>query len=350
MTHDLVAALRPLLTAEASAEAYAAGASPATWSRPSGSGCWSDWRPTGRRWTRRAGCAGAVRAEARRSRRTTRLERPYEGEPADDLRPGPEQHVLTAARYRALRDAVRRLPGRCPRLIEALLSPQDPTYREIAGELGISQGSSRPGTLQMSGMSAPIAPRRRLRRAKHGDREWGTTGDQVSGRHAHMGMSVTISVATEQDAEQIFRLQYLCFQSEAALYGNYRIDPLVQTLDSVRQEVASTASCRPARRRGGRLGARQGHRGRRRGYRQALRPPPASRDTASARACCARRRRPWSRSAAPRRSASLTGHRSEGNLRLYRRVGYQTVGRAKGDDGVELIVLEKQAGQYAQTA
>ena len=54
-----------------------------------------------------------------------------------------------------------------------------------------------------------------------------------------MGMSVTISVATEQDAEQIFRLQYLCFQSEAALYGNYRIAPLVQTLDSVKQELAA---------------------------------------------------------------------------------------------------------------
>ena len=53
-----------------------------------------------------------------------------------------------------------------------------------------------------------------------------------------MGKSVTISAAAEQDAEQIFRLQYLCFQSEAALYGNYRIDPLVQTLDSVREEVA----------------------------------------------------------------------------------------------------------------
>ena len=54
-----------------------------------------------------------------------------------------------------------------------------------------------------------------------------------------MGMSVTISVATERDAEQIFRLQYLCFQSEAALYGNYRIDPLVQSLDSVREEVGA---------------------------------------------------------------------------------------------------------------
>ncbi|RBL85415.1 sigma-70 family RNA polymerase sigma factor, partial [Streptomyces cavourensis] len=30
------------------------------------------------------------------------------------------------------------------RLLEAMLSPADPTYREIAGELGISQGSLGP--------------------------------------------------------------------------------------------------------------------------------------------------------------------------------------------------------------
>ncbi|CAM5722507.1 hypothetical protein SBADM41S_05384 [Streptomyces badius] len=53
-----------------------------------------------------------------------------------------------------------------------------------------------------------------------------------------MGMSVTISAATAQDVEQIFRLQYLCFQREAELYDNYRIDPLVQSLDSLRAEVA----------------------------------------------------------------------------------------------------------------
>ena len=45
-----------------------------------------------------------------------------------------------------------------------------------------------------------------------------------------------------------------------------------------------------------------------------------------------------------------TGHRSEGNLRLYRKVGYQTVGTSRGADGVEMIVLEKPAGQYAATA
>ncbi|GAA3241274.1 hypothetical protein GCM10020256_64120 [Streptomyces thermocoprophilus] len=44
------------------------------------------------------------------------------------------------------------------------------------------------------------------------------------------------------------------------------------------------------------------------------------------------------------------GHRSEGNLRLYRRVGYQRVDTVEGADGVRMIVLEKAAGAYAATA
>jgi DNA-directed RNA polymerase specialized sigma24 family protein len=105
----------------------------AIWSRPSGSASWNAWRPT-------------ARPATRRTRRTARHERPYESgaEPADTDDRIPEQLVLTAARHRALHEAVRKLPGRCPRLMEALLSPEDLTYREIAGELGISQGSLGP--------------------------------------------------------------------------------------------------------------------------------------------------------------------------------------------------------------
>ncbi|MEU9188372.1 sigma-70 family RNA polymerase sigma factor [Streptomyces sp. NPDC048484] len=144
MTHDMVAALRPLLAAEASAEAYAWGAEPgdleqAVWLRflehlvtdgpPADPAAW---------------LRGAVRSEARRAGRTASIERPYASEPADDSRPGPEQLALGAARRRALHSAVRRLPGRCPRLMAALLSPKDLTYQEIARELGISQGSLGP--------------------------------------------------------------------------------------------------------------------------------------------------------------------------------------------------------------
>ncbi|KUN36978.1 GNAT family N-acetyltransferase [Streptomyces longwoodensis] len=165
-----------------------------------------------------------------------------------------------------------------------------------------------------------------------------------------MGMSVTISVATEQDAEQIFRLQYLCFQSEAALYGNYRIDPLVQSLDSVREELA--ADCVYVARLGDEVvGSVRGR---------------VTEDGAAAigKLCVHPRLQGHGIGARLLRAAEAAlegergatrfrlhaGHRSEGSLRLYRRVGYETVGTAQGTDGVPMIVLEKPAGTYAVTA
>ncbi|MGW1915167.1 GNAT family N-acetyltransferase [Streptomyces sp. NPDC002076] len=165
-----------------------------------------------------------------------------------------------------------------------------------------------------------------------------------------MGMSVTISVATEQDAEQIFRLQYLCFQSEAALYGNYRIDPLVQTLDSVRQEVAS--DCVFVARLGeevvGSVRGKVGEDGAAAIGKLCVHPRLQGHGIG------ARLLRAAEAALVEERGATrfrlFTGHRSEGNLRLYRRVGYETVGRSKGADGVEMIVLEKPAGAFVQTA
>ncbi|WP_030756188.1 sigma-70 family RNA polymerase sigma factor [Streptomyces griseus] len=144
----LLATLTPLLAAESRAEAAAAGVEPddleqAVWLRllerlradraPE--------RPAD--WLRRA-----VRAEARRARRTSGRERPYheENPPDADLEAhgSPEGSALTAERHRTLRAAVTRTPGRCPRLLDAMLDPADPTYREIAGTLGISQGSLGP--------------------------------------------------------------------------------------------------------------------------------------------------------------------------------------------------------------
>ncbi|KOV64443.1 acetyltransferase [Streptomyces sp. AS58] len=165
-----------------------------------------------------------------------------------------------------------------------------------------------------------------------------------------MGMSVIISEATDQDAEQIFKLQYLCFQSEAALYGNYRIDPLVQSLDSVRQELAT--DCVFVARLGDEVVG-------------SVRGTVTEDGSASISRLCvhprlqghgigARLLRAAESALAEQRGAKKfvlhTGHRSENNLRLYRRVGYQTVGTSQGTDGVPMIVLEKQAGAYATTA
>ncbi|MET9650169.1 sigma-70 family RNA polymerase sigma factor [Streptomyces sp. NPDC006460] len=147
MTHPephLLSTLAPLLAAESRAEAPAAGVDAgdleqAVWlrllERLRDDGAPS--RPAD--WLRRA-----VRAEARRARRAALRELPYREEEAAEPDASPESSALVSERRRVVRAAVRRTPGRCPRLLAAMLDPADPTYREIAGELGISQGSLGP--------------------------------------------------------------------------------------------------------------------------------------------------------------------------------------------------------------
>lgn len=45
-----------------------------------------------------------------------------------------------------------------------------------------------------------------------------------------------IQQAKIDDAEEILTLQKLCYQSEAEIYNDYRIPPLVQTLDEIKAE------------------------------------------------------------------------------------------------------------------
>ncbi|MEU0148879.1 sigma-70 family RNA polymerase sigma factor [Streptomyces sp. NPDC006288] len=138
-------ALHALVRAEATAEAHAAGVEAADLEQ-------AVWL---RLLERRAGPEAAadparrvrtaVRAEVRTARRRARWERAYPaGGSPGDWAGCPERITVRAEERRALRGAVGRLPGRCRRLLEAMLAPHDPTYREIAGELGMSQGSLGP--------------------------------------------------------------------------------------------------------------------------------------------------------------------------------------------------------------
>ncbi|MEU7027388.1 GNAT family N-acetyltransferase [Streptomyces sp. NPDC046275] len=163
-----------------------------------------------------------------------------------------------------------------------------------------------------------------------------------------MGMSVTISAAdATQDAESILKLQYLCYQREAEIYQDWSIEPLTQTLDALRAELAEgrafvarlgdeiVASVRgrldedgtvriaklivhPRMQRhgiGGRLlDAIERH------YATAAEPTPAA-----------------------KRFQLFTGHRSEGNLRLYRSKGYAQVATEQVGPRLTLVTLEKAA-------
>ncbi|MFJ7988105.1 GNAT family N-acetyltransferase [Streptomyces sp. NPDC096351] len=166
-----------------------------------------------------------------------------------------------------------------------------------------------------------------------------------------MGLSVTISAADAADAEHILKLQYLCYQSEAELYGDWSIEPLTQSLDALRAELAEghglvarlgeevVASVRaridedgtvriaklivhPRMQRHG-LGGR---------LLDGIERHFAGTDGAALR-----------EAPSPKRFQLFTGHRSEGNLRLYRSKGYAQVATRELGPKLTLVTLEKTA-------
>ncbi|GAA2308417.1 GNAT family N-acetyltransferase [Streptomyces kunmingensis] len=171
-----------------------------------------------------------------------------------------------------------------------------------------------------------------------------------------MGMSVTISAATEADTEQILKLQYLCYQSEAQLYGDYSIEPLTQSLDSVRAELTRgtvlvarlgdevVASVR------GTVGADGTAR-----IDKLIVHPRMQRHGLGGRLLAAVESSLGAAGTA-KRFELLTGHRSEHNLRLYRKHGYTSVSTKRVDDRLTVVTLAKDveagaaAGALATTA
>ncbi|ARQ71692.1 GNAT family N-acetyltransferase [Streptomyces marincola] len=165
-----------------------------------------------------------------------------------------------------------------------------------------------------------------------------------------MGMSVTIGLADHQDAEQILKLQYLCYQSEAELYGDYSIEPLTETLAAARAEISETCV----------LVARLGPEvvGAVRGRVDAdgtacigrlIVHPRMQRHGLGGRLLVAIEDRLAAERAAARYRL-FTGHRSEGNLRLYRRLGYAPVSTEQVSRHLSLITMEKEASASVAAA
>ncbi|MEU3047772.1 GNAT family N-acetyltransferase [Streptomyces sp. NPDC006984] len=167
-----------------------------------------------------------------------------------------------------------------------------------------------------------------------------------------MGMSVTISAATEQDAEHILKLQYLCYQAEAELYGDYGIEPLTQSLADLRAELAQGHAL--VARLGGEVVA-------------SVRGAVAQDGTARIAKLIVHPRMQHHglggrlldaielRCAAEggaKRFRLFTGHRSESNLRLYRSRGYAPVGTEQVGPRLTVVTLEKECapGDYAASA
>jgi ribosomal protein S18 acetylase RimI-like enzyme len=159
-----------------------------------------------------------------------------------------------------------------------------------------------------------------------------------------MGMSVTISTADQDDAEKILKLQYLCYQSEAELYGDYSIEPLTQTFEALRAELAQ--GCVLVARLGDEVvGSVRGvvdDDGTAR-IAKLIVHPRMQRHGLGGRLLHAVEERLTAESEA-KRYRLFTGHRSDLNLRLYRKLGYEQVGDAEPvTRRLSMVTMEKDA-------
>jgi ribosomal protein S18 acetylase RimI-like enzyme len=153
-----------------------------------------------------------------------------------------------------------------------------------------------------------------------------------------------IKPAILEDAEAILALQRLAYQSEAAIYDDFTIPPLTETLEELQGRFEDRRYLKAID--GGRIVG-------------AVR---AFQDTAAGMATCHVERlivHPEFRRQgigtallrmietcfpAARRCELFTGHKSESNIRLYERTGYRAVRQEQVNERVRLIFMEKTAG------
>ncbi|MFF7989397.1 GNAT family N-acetyltransferase [Kitasatospora xanthocidica] len=159
-----------------------------------------------------------------------------------------------------------------------------------------------------------------------------------------MGMSVIISAAAAEDAEQILKLQYLGYQPEAELYGDWAIEPLTQSLESLRAELTEQHFL-VARLGDEVVGTVRGHVGADGVGRigRLVVHPRMQRHGLGGRLLDALERH---LAEGGRVSAFrlFTGHRSLGNLRLYARQGYRQTRVEQVNSRLSFVHLEKPAG------
>lgn len=147
-----------------------------------------------------------------------------------------------------------------------------------------------------------------------------------------------IETATSRDAAEILALQRLAYQSEAILYDDWSIPPLTQTETELEQELYETIClkyCEPEGRVIGSVRAvmLQGscYIGRLIVHPEHQRQGLGTKLMAAIEAAFP----------AATRFELFTGSRSEGNIRLYQRLGYRIFSRKQLSSQVELVLMEK---------
>jgi len=144
--------------------------------------------------------------------------------------------------------------------------------------------------------------------------------------------------ASIKDAEEILALQKLAYQSEAEIYADYSLRPLTQTTEQMADDFAKQLFLK-ATINGRIVGSVRGYVENGTCYIGRLIVHPDFRNRGIGTRLMKEIERCFSETA---RYELFTGHRSEGNLRLYRRLGYRSFAEKPVNDRLTLVFLEKK--------
>lgn len=159
-----------------------------------------------------------------------------------------------------------------------------------------------------------------------------------------MPESIIISVASPADAAAILALQKLAYQSEARLYNDFSIPPLLQTLEELHREFFHKTVLKATldqRIIGSVRGFQQGDTC----FMQRLIVHPDHQGRGLGTALMQRLEGAFP---AARRAELFTGHQSERNIRLYERLGYRIFRQEPVTENLRLVFMEKALEPVAE--
>ena len=148
---------------------------------------------------------------------------------------------------------------------------------------------------------------------------------------------VDITLAVDADLNQILDLQRLCYQSEAALYYDYSIPPLQESLTDLANQMPSTTILKATD--GGRIiGSVRGKVLNGTCFIGRLVVHPDEQNRGIGKRLMAAIEQEFSTA---RRYELFTGGRSSKNLSLYQRLGYRECRREAVNSSLTLVYMEK---------